>query len=40
MQNKVMFGIGIAVFLIYVYFLLSVIRKQHKHQRKNNKPNS
>jgi hypothetical protein len=35
-----MFGIGIAIFLIYVYFLLSVIRKQHKHQRKNNKPNS
>jgi len=30
MNNKVMFVIGCIIFIIYVYFLLKIIRKQHK----------
>lgn len=36
MNNQVMFIIGCVIFVIYVYFLLSIIRKQHKIQRKEN----
>jgi len=31
-----MFIIGCIIFIIYVYFLLTIIRKQHKIQRKEN----
>ena len=31
-----MFFIGLVIFIVYVYFLLSIIRKQHKIQRKEN----
>jgi len=31
-----MFIIGIVIFVVYVYFLLSIIKKQHKIQRKEN----
>tara|TARA_B100000886_G_scaffold302889_1_gene233200 strand:+ start:592 stop:759 length:168 start_codon:yes stop_codon:yes gene_type:complete len=31
-----MFIIGSVIFVIYVYFLLSIIKKQHKIQRKEN----
>ena len=34
-----MFIIGVVVFSIYVFFLLTIVRKQHKIQRKNNKAN-
>lgn len=36
MNNKIMFIVGCIIFVIYVYFLLSIIRKQHKIQRKEN----
>lgn len=36
MNNQVMFIIGCVIFVIYVYFLLSIIRRQHKIQRKEN----
>ena len=36
MNNKIMFIIGTIIFVIYVYFLLSIIKKQHKIQRKEN----
>ena len=36
MNNKIMFIIGIVIFVVYVYFLLSIIKKQHKIQRKEN----
>lgn len=35
MNNKIMFFIGLAIFCVYMYFLLSIITKQHKLQRKN-----
>ena len=31
-----MFIVGSVIFVIYVYFLLSIIRKQHKIQRAEN----
>jgi hypothetical protein len=31
-----MFIIGSVIFVVYVYFLLSIIKKQHKIQRKQN----
>ena len=31
-----MFVIGSVIFIIYVYFLLKIIRTQHKIQRKEN----
>jgi amino acid permease len=34
MNNKVMFVIGCIIFITYVYFLLKIIRKQHKIQNK------
>ena len=36
MKNQVMFIVGVIIFVIYVYFLLTIIRKQHKIQRKEN----
>ena len=36
MNNKIMFIIGSVIFVVYVYFLLSIIKKQHKIQRKEN----
>ncbi len=36
MNNKIMFFVGCIIFVIYVYFLLTIIRKQHKIQRKEN----
>jgi len=34
MTNKVMFFIGLAIFIVYVYFLLRIISRQHCIQRK------
>ena len=31
-----MFVIGCVIFVVYVYFLLKIIRNQHKIQRKEN----
>ena len=36
MNNKIMFIVGCIIFVIYIYFLLTIIRKQHKIQRKEN----
>ena len=36
MKNQIMFIVGLIIFVIYVYFLLTIIRKQHKIQRKEN----
>ncbi|MDG2062763.1 MAG: hypothetical protein P8J67_04280, partial [Flavobacteriaceae bacterium] len=36
MNNKIMFIIGSIIFIVYVYFLITIIRKQHKIQRKEN----
>ena len=36
MKNQVMFIVGVIIFVIYVYFLLTIIRKQHKIQSKEN----
>ena len=30
MNNKIMFFIGLTIFVVYMYFLLSIITKQHK----------
>ncbi len=37
MHNKIMFIIGSIIFVAYVYFLLSIILKQHRIQRKEHK---
>jgi len=34
MTNKIMFFIGLTVFVVYVYFLLKIISNQHNIQRK------
>ena len=34
MTNKVMFFIGLAIFIVYVDFLLRIISRQHRIQRK------
>ena len=34
MINQVMFFVGLAIFIVYVYFLLLIIGKQHRIQRK------
>jgi|TARA_B110000908_G_scaffold107083_1_gene125888 hypothetical protein len=34
MKNQIMFIVGVIIFVVYVYFLLTIIRKQHKIQRK------
>lgn len=34
MTNKVMFFIGLAIFIVYAYFLLRIISRQHRIQRK------
>ena len=34
MNNKIMFFIGLAIFVVYMFFLLSIITKQHKIQKK------
>ena len=36
MKNQIMFIVGLIIFVIYVYFLLTIVRKQHKIQRKEN----
>jgi len=36
MNNQIMLGIGLVIFVIYLYFLLSIIRKQNKN--KGNRP--
>ena len=36
MNNKIMFIVGCVIFFVYIYFLLSIIRKQHKIQQKEN----
>ena len=36
MKNQIMFIVGVIIFIVYVYFLLKIIRKQHKIQRKEN----
>ena len=33
MNNKIMFFIGLVIFVIYMFFLLSIITKQHKIQK-------
>jgi preprotein translocase subunit YajC len=37
MQNIIMFIIGAVIFVVYIYFLLSIIVKQHRIQRKEHK---
>ena len=34
MINQVMFFVGLTIFVVYVYFLLRIIGKQHRIQRK------
>jgi len=34
MVNQVMFFVGLAIFIVYVYFLLRIIGRQHRIQRK------
>ena len=36
MKNQIMFFVGVIIFIVYVYFLLTIVRKQHKTQRKEN----
>ena len=36
MKNQIMFIVGVIIFVVYIYFLLTIIRKQHKIQRKEN----
>ena len=36
MNNKIMFFIGLTIFVVYMYFLLSIITKQHKLGKKYN----
>ncbi|MDC1217312.1 MAG: hypothetical protein ACKVJR_00340 [Flavobacteriales bacterium] len=36
MKNQIMFFVGVIIFIVYVYFLLTIVRKQHKIQRKEN----
>ena len=36
MKNQIMFIVGVIIFIVYVYFLLTIVRKQHKVQRKEN----
>ena len=37
MNNKIMFVIGCIIFVVYVFFLLTIISKQHRIQAKENK---
>ncbi|MDG1760730.1 MAG: hypothetical protein P8L72_04225 [Flavobacteriaceae bacterium] len=34
MTNKIMFFIGLIIFVVYVWFLLKIILSQHRIQRK------
>ena len=34
MINQVMFFVGLTIFIVYVYFLLRIIGKQHRIQRR------
>ena len=34
MINQVMFIVGLTIFIVYVYFLLHIIGRQHRIQRK------
>ena len=34
MINQVMFFVGLTIFIVYVYFLLRIVGKQHRIQRK------
>lgn len=34
MINQVMFFVGLSIFIVYVYFLIRIIGKQHRIQRK------
>ena len=34
MINQVMFFVGLTIFIVYVYFLLRIIGRQHRIQRK------
>ena len=34
MNNQIMFVIGCVIFVVYVYFLLSIIRRKHKIQHR------
>ena len=36
MKNQIMFFVGVIIFIVYVYFLLTIVRKQHKIQSKEN----
>lgn len=36
MKNQIMFFVGVIIFIVYVYFLLTIVRKQHKIQGKEN----
>ena len=36
MNNQIMFFVGLIIFIVYVYFLLTIVRKQHKIQHKEN----
>ena len=36
MKDQIMFFVGVIIFIVYVYFLLTIVRKQHKIQRKEN----
>ena len=36
MNNRIMFIVGLIIFIIYVYFLLSIIRKQNKNDIDDN----
>jgi hypothetical protein len=33
MNNKLMFFIGLSIFVVYMFFLLSIITKQHNIQK-------
>ena len=39
MNNKLMFIIGLVIFVVYMYFLLTIITKQHKIQKNLNSTN-
>lgn len=38
MVNQVMFFVGLAIFIVYVYFLLRIIGRQHRIQRSTQMP--
>ena len=35
MNNRIMFIVGLIIFIVYIYFLLFIIRKQNKNKIDN-----